>query len=207
VIRRAPLAVIVFFAAAASARAQEDNRVALGINVSEHVLLTDGAHSSTGIGLNWRLGTGSEGWGWNFGFGWYSSDLDRAIDGRAMALGELKIRPIVGGYGYTRRFGRLTVDGHVMAGYAFNSFSTESQAAALAAASGGPVAVDASNCGILRPEASFWYDINRRFGLSVDLGYVFARPTLTITSSRGTDSHQLRADAIVIQAGIVYSIF
>jgi len=178
------------------------------VSVAEHFLRSDEAHNSTGIGFDWRLGTGTSGWGWGFGFGWYATDLDRGIGGRTVNFGELRVRPIVASYGYTHRFRRFTATADLSAGYAFTSFSmTPEASAAIARAPERSMTTDVSNTAILKPEAGLWYDINSRFGISLDLAYIVARPNLTVTSALGRESRSLRADAFVIQTGLVYSIF
>ena len=67
--------------------------------------------------------------------------------------------------------------------------------------------VDVSMPWVLRPEAMVWYDLNKDFGLVVNVGYMLVRPNLTIRSSAGTDVQRINADMFGIQIGLAYSIF
>ena len=52
-------------------------------------------------GLLWRFGTSKGGWGFHWGLNWYAVKLERPIGGTAIELGELHVRPVMAGYGYT----------------------------------------------------------------------------------------------------------
>src|SRR5207237_1549599 len=96
-----------------------------GGNVTSHVPGEATAHGSSGVGLLWRFGHSSTGWGWTYGLNWFSTDLDRSIGGRDTELGELRVRPFMGGYGYTLVFGPAAVSANLLGGYAFTSFRLE----------------------------------------------------------------------------------
>src|SRR3954453_17910719 len=110
-------------AASAEARAQTRNRVAVGANVNAAVAAVPDNTSASHVGFQWRLGHSEGGWGWRFGFNWYSTDIGAQIVGRPVELGELHVRPIMVGYGYTRKVRRLAVSASLLGGYAFNTFS------------------------------------------------------------------------------------
>ena len=65
----------------------------------------------------------------------------------------------------------------------------------------------ASAAKALKPEIQVWYDLNSRFGLKLNGGYLVARPSVVITSSRGEEVRPVRADTFLITAGLVYSLF
>ena len=69
------------------------------------------------------------------------------------------------------------------------------------------VTADASNSFVLKPEIGVWHDINKRFGLNVNAGYMIARPDVTVTTSAGIEKRTARADQFILKAGLVYSIF
>lgn len=197
--------------AAIPALAQEHNRFAMGIKYTVRLAADESAHGIGGIGINWRLGHSEEGWGKEVGLGWFSTDLEREIGGRTVTLGKLEVRPFVGGYGYTYSINeKLHVAGNMMAGFAITSFELDDEAdAVFRARPQGAVETDVSTIiPVLRPEVSVWYDVHPKFGISVGLGYTFARPTLTITSAGGTrEKARLRADTFALSAGMVYRIF
>jgi hypothetical protein len=167
------------------------------------------ASGGIGLGLTWRFGHGHEGFGWGYGLGWYSTDISRPVAGVSAEIGELHIRPFMGGYGYTHIVGRTTMTAEVVGGYAFVSISQHPALAdvyrdRLGARS---VTVDAGNAFVVRPGISAWYDINEKVGLHFAVTYTVARPDITVGSSLGSASQRIRADMFAVKIGAVYSIF
>lgn len=195
--------------ASAPVAAQEHNTFAIGAGATHRMSPDPDARGDGGFGLKWRIGHAETGWGWHYGLNWYSTNLDRDIGGRSTPLGELKIRPFLGGYGYTHRLTeRLTLAGDVIGGFAFSAIElTPSADAALHVPAGQNVRVLTGSTPVLKPEVSVWYDLSRKFGISVDAGYILARPKLTIASPGLNETERIRADAFTISSGFVYRIF
>jgi hypothetical protein len=196
------------------ATAQTNNRFAVGaeftVRTSDHASQEDAAHGQFGPGLLWRFGSGRPGWGFHWGLNWYAVDIDRPIGGLMTELGELKLRPIMAGYGYTSRVTRrLNVTGDVLGGYAFGSIalaptSIDAYQQRMGARS---VSASASNTFVLRPEIGVWYDVNRKVGVNMSAGYMVARPDVVVNSTVGTDRRTARADQFSLKVGMVYSFF
>lgn len=193
-----------------SAFAQTENRFAIG---GDFTTRTPGDSSAAGgsksVGITWRFGHSDEGWGWDYGMGWYSTDVDRPIGGQSTALGELKIRPFMGGYGYTHIIGRAAITASVLGGYAFASIE---QSPGLSDAirdrlGGRTVQAEAANTFVTRPQIGMWYDVSKKVGLHLTAAYTVARPQLTVNSSLGADERRLHADMFAVNIGLVYSIF
>lgn len=199
---------------AVSAVAQTDNRFAVGaeftVRTSDHASQQDAARGEFGPGVLWRFGHGREGWGFHWGLNWYSVDIDRPIGGLMTELGELKVRPLMAGYGYSYRMSRrLDITGAVLGGYAFGSIglvpsAVDAYERRLGAQS---VTARASNTFVLKPELGVWYDLNKDFGLNVNAGYMIARPDVIVDTTAGQDKRTARADQFILKVGIVYSIF
>jgi hypothetical protein len=113
------------------------------------------------------------------------------------------------GYGYTWVRGRAAITGDLVGGYSFNSLNLDPAAVQEYSRRLGATGVDAeaTNAFALKPEVQIWYDLNSRFGLKIDGGYLIARPSVVITSSLGEDVHHIRADTFLITVGLVYSLF
>jgi hypothetical protein len=203
------LAAIASAAFVSNARAQEGNTLAVGVNYTARAADAGGTHGSRGVGFAWRFGDGGTGWGWSVGMGWFSADIDRSVAGRSIEFGEMHVRPLMAGYGYTYSFGRTSVSAQLVAGYAFVSFSpTTAAVEAYREKLGAPdVTVKASNTFAVRPQTSVWVNLSRRVGVNLTAGYVVARPELTIRSSVGEQSLRHRADVVVLSTGLVYKIF
>lgn len=156
-----------------------------------------------------RIGRGCTGWGVQTGLGWFSADLEQPLGSAMAGFGELKIRPVMAGYGYSHRVGVATVTGKLMLGYAVNAFEMrqayEDGYRALHGAQG--VTTDVSNTVVLKPEVSSWIDMGPKVSLNISAGYAIARPEVTISSSAGKDRRPIRADMLSITVGVVYRLF
>ena len=210
-----PAALLILVTAlAAPVRAQTDTRFALGVDflvaASDHASTQDRAHHVLSAEPLWRYGEFKPGWGPHFGLNWYAVDIDRPVGGGgATPIGTVHIRPIMGGYGYTWLRGRNAVSASALAGYAFATMKLGDGAAdAYQSRLGGQITdSSASNTWVLRPEIDFWHDINKMFGLNVNVGYMIARPDVTIATTSGVDKRTARADQFQFRVGLAYSIF
>jgi hypothetical protein len=196
-----------------TARAQVNSRFAAGVDftiaASDRASTEDHAQAQFFPEPLWRFGTTDPGWGFHWGLNWYEVDIDRPIGGVTTTLGELHIRPIMAGYGYTWIAKRNAVTADVLGGFAFGSMSLSGAASDAYRARLGvqTTNADASNTWVLRPEIGIWHDINKLFGLNINIGYMIARPDVTITTTDGVDRRTARADQFQVKVGLVYSIF
>jgi outer membrane protein with beta-barrel domain len=204
------LLIFLLFAVAAPARAQGENRFAIGAEVGTRLPGFPEAHGQDTFGLLWRFGKGKEGFGFNWGLNWYASDIDRTVGGGTVELGELHLKPFMAGYGYTKKFGKKTsATASLIGGFALTSISMTSSAqdAYVERLGARPIDVDSSATWALKPGVGVWYDINRKIGLHVGIGYMMARPEVTVTHSLGTDRRRVRADMFQMKVGLAYSVF
>jgi hypothetical protein len=200
---------MVALTAPARAYAQEHNTIAIGLTFSNFTADDSAAHGSRAIGLLCRVGHHAEGWAWQYGFNWYATDLDRQIGGRQTPFGELRVRPLMTGYGYTRIIGPVSATFDVIGGIAFNSFSlaspaTEAYRDRLGAQS---INTHVAKSPVVKPEVDVWIDLSRRVGLNINAGYLIARPQITVRSTLGDDVRRVRADMFALTIGAVYSLF
>lgn len=204
------LACVLICGLGTHAAAQSSGRIAIGASVSSKQAADPDARGKTGISFLWRLGQGGEGWGWKYGTNWYSASLERDLGGTEEDFGDLRVRPFMGGYGYSHRFGRrVKVSAGVLGGYAITSFSmrptfNDAYRDQLGAET---VSARASNTFVIKPDVSAWIDVNRKIGINIGAGYMVARPTVTVSSSLGEDRRRVRADTLMLKVGAVYSIF
>jgi len=201
------VAVAVF--AALPAFAQTKGKIAVGAQVSKRASTGPEAHGHLGLGLLWRVGHSKTGFGWDWGLNWYSADIDRSIGGIMTELGELNVKPILGGYGYTHVIGRTAISAKAFAGYGFSSATMTPSAGdayrdRLGARS---ITIDASNAFVMKPEVSVWQDLSEKIGLQASFGYMVARPHVAIRSTLGQDKRRVNADMLMFKVGMVYSIF
>jgi hypothetical protein len=203
--------LVLLVAAAAPGYPQtEDHAFALGSDFRVRVAPTDRAHGANDFGLLWRFGESHTGWGWAFGLNWFSTDVDQSVGGLATELGELRVRPFMAGYGYTRVLNsRTSVEANLLGGYAFTSFHLVPSAADVYRDRLGARSVDITtgNTFVAKPEVGVWFDVSRKVGVNVSAGYMIARPALTVSSSLGKEVQRFQADMFMVSVGAVYKIF
>jgi hypothetical protein len=136
-------------------------------------------------------------------------DLKHPVAGSALELGELRVRPLMAGYGYQHRIRRSVLSAELLGGYAFNSFSLTPAATAgyRERLNADSVSATVGNSLVLKPELGMWFDVSRKVGINVTTGYLLARPNVTVTSSAGREVRRVRADVVSLKVGLVYSFF
>ncbi|HWW86692.1 MAG TPA: hypothetical protein VNZ26_24020 [Vicinamibacterales bacterium] len=206
------LTVAVLVAAAfwpVSLKAQTDNRLAVGLSVTTQIAGSSQNTSSSEIGIDVRLGHQHDEWGWaNSFFSWFDTELAGQPTVASAALGDLRERPMLAGYGYTKTRGKYAITADLIGGYSFNSFHLDPAATADYQRRGAAVLdTEATNTFVVKPEVQLWYDLSSRIGLKFSGGYLISRPTVTITTTLGQDSRPVRADAFLVTFSVVYSIF
>jgi hypothetical protein len=147
-----------------------------------------------------RLGSG-DGLGPAVGFGWNHRDLRASPTGDA-SLASIRVRPVMGGIGYTRTLARrYQLSGSLVAGYAFTHLDVDRQAA-------GPWrAIDVENTFAWRPSATLWIDTGGRLSYHLSAGYLVARPRVTYASDTGVTAARVRGDALMVTVGAAWWVF
>lgn len=203
------LAACVAALCASQAEAQVENRVAVGVAVLGQIADSSDTDRTMVVAVEWRFRHDKPGWGWQYTLNWFETGLTQPIAGRDTDMGRLHIRPVMGGYGYTWVRRRTYITADLLAGYAFTSFELDPAAEATYRTRMGvrSVTSDASNTFAVNPEVHLWYDLNDRMGMKIAGGYVFARPSVTMTSSLGEDRRAINADAFQVGVSFVYKIF
>ena len=188
--------------------AQSEGRFALGGEFKTRMAGDDDVRGELGPGLIWRFGQGKPGWGFHWGLNWFGAHLDRSIGDTRIELAKLNVRPLMAGYGYTYKIRRYTLSGVALAGYAFSSIDVRDPAIAAFSQFGVTgVDVDVSNTFTFKPEIDVWYDLTRKIDLHGSVGYIVARPDLTVRSSLGEERRSIKADQFMVKLGLAYSIF
>jgi hypothetical protein len=182
-------------------------RFLLGINLT-HSLTPDeelGSHWSVAPVV--RNTPRRLGWGPSFGLSGYKGDITAPIDGRRTTIGEVRIRPVMGGIAYSIGGGRARTSFGLVGGYAFSS------AKVTAALPDGAVAsIDIENAWVVRPNVGLFYAVTRRLALIGSIGYVYTNPTIAINVSQAGQSPyrasgSFRSDYVSITVGTAISIF
>ena len=205
-----PTAVLLLLLLAPSvAFAQTENTFAIGVSGGPVVAVDDHVDGHARLGPLIRLGTAEEGWRWKVGFNWYGADVEEEVGGSFQHFGKLRVRPIMGGYGYTRSFGRVSGTAALLAGVALTSFRLDPDFADAYRDSLQTSSLEESTSMpfVVRPELSIWIDLNEKFGINVSTGYMLAQPSITLKSAAGDDEREVNANAFTLSVGLAYSVF
>lgn len=147
------------------------------------------------------------GWGPSFGLNWYTGDIRVTVDGEKVTLGEVKVRPVMGGLSYAIIRGRAITNLSFVGGYAFNHARVT-----YALPEGTSASMRIGNAWVVRPNVGLTYALKPRLALVGGAGYVFSKPSLTIDIDRAgqprqTVSGRYRSDYFVATAGLAFSVF
>jgi hypothetical protein len=176
-----------------------DNRMlAVGAAIGWNASAGRTLDPSESIGPLIRLGSG-RGLGLAVGFSWFGSDL-LASDNTEEIIGRVRIKPVMGGLGYTVRNDRVSMSLSAVAGLAFNSVVPGESI-------GRAVPLDVTNSLAWRPAVSFWFDASGRVALNASAGYVMTRPQLSVLRDGEVVRRRLEADTFLLRVGMAYKVF
>lgn len=170
--------VLICTMTAATASAQSRmvglaKRAGIGGSVGGIFTLDDEVNVGLGYGVNFGLAP-EPGFGPTIGFGWYSGDLTfQRISGTA-EVGQLRVRPLMAGVGYTWVNGPIAASVSINAGVSFNSIRLNDQYKNFFGP-GTDVHVDASNSFAARPQFRVEYAVHRKVGIFSSVGYFFTK--------------------------------
>jgi hypothetical protein len=115
----------------------------------------------------------------------------------------------MGGASYTWQFARVALTAGIVGGWSFNSVSqTPAQQKTYGEAVGMPDAhLSASNCWVVRPSATFWYDLDHHLAAFASIGYAMIRPTVTAHGVAGQRGEVVNLSGTVLSFGLSYGVF
>lgn len=175
--------------------------LALGASVAWSQPRSASLENRLAIGPVIKIGSAA-GFGPAIGFDWYQAELD--ADGAA-AETRIRVKPIMGGVGYTWRGTRVSVAPSIVAGYAFNSLSIHDTASGTTSVTA--VAVDIGNSFAWRVGASAWFDLTRRVALNISAGRLMTGLRLTVLEDGRLDRRDASGDTTILRGGLAYRIF
>jgi hypothetical protein len=197
----AGLTVVMLAAAPGTASAQFWKQLGFGLDIGLTEPTDRDVDSSMVVGGRGGMAP-DEGWGLAMGLGWFEADL---IDGRgaeSRRAGELKVRPLMAGVGYTWLHGRLATTAALTAGVSVNGAELDA-ALQRAADAGQGFALDVGNSFAIRPSLEVEYFLARKFALSGTVGFLFTRPEISWTTPEGRFTDQWNASSFNVLAGFV----
>jgi hypothetical protein len=96
------------------------------------------------------------------------------------------------GVSYTWSVRGTSVSPRIVAGYSFNRLRG---------------AGSAKDSLAWKPEVQIWRDVTSRAGIHVSVGYLVARPEVTIVRDSSAFTRRVKADAARMQVGVAYALF
>ena len=165
------------------------------------------------LGSSWKISPfirntpRRSGWGPSFGLSWYTGDIRVNVDGTKVMLGEVKVRPVMGGVSYAIIRGRSITSLSLVGGYAFNRARVT-----YALPEGTIASMRIGNAWVVRPNVGLTFALRPRLALAGGVGYVFSKPRITIDIDRAgqpreTVNGRYRSDYVVATVGLAFSIF
>jgi hypothetical protein len=208
VLKASLAAIVLVLAFGSAASAQKDSVVGVGAAVSFYSATDPNVDAKPGWGLVGRLRRGT-GLGFSLGLGWFSADVRAEVDGKAVPIGTVSVRPLMGGVSYTRQYARYALTGGFVGGWSFNSISqTPAQQRIYGAAIGMPDAqVSASGSWVARPSVTFWYELHKHLAVFTSVGYVINRTTITTHGAAGQRGETVNLGSGVLSFGLSYGVF
>ena len=182
-------------------------RFLVGVNLTHGLTPEDYVGSRWSVSPFFRNTPRRVGWGPSFGLNWFTGDIDVQVDGVRTTIGEVKVRPVMVGIGYTLDGGRARTTVSLVGGYAF----TRARVTA-ALPEGTTASISITDSWVVRPNVGVTVALTKRLALVGSIGYIYTNPTITVDVTRlgrtaGSASGAYRADYVNITVGTAVSIF
>jgi hypothetical protein len=198
--KTAIVAAAAFACGALPAYAQTEGKVSVGASVTFAQPSDSDVKSTVTIAPLVRLNP-RKGWGIAAGLSWLTTDLKNPSGG-SDAFARLRVRPLMAGVAYSIQRGTLMTSFSVVAGPSFNSVRFDDDFAPAGAS------IDVENSIAVRPGIGLTWTVAPRVAIIGFGGYIVNRPDTTYRNSAGVElRNHWRADAAVLSAGLVYSLF
>ena len=196
-------AVIVYAMTVTSASAQGITnlvrRVGVGGSVGGIFPVDDDVKVGRAFGFNFGLAP-EHGLGVTMGFGWYTADLTLAGVSGDAEVGDLRVKPLMAGVGYTWLMGKVATGVSINAGVSFNSIRLNDQYRTFFGP-GTEVRVDASNSFAARPQFRVEYAVARKVGVYTSVGYFYTEFDNVIETPRGRFENEWDASSFNVFVG------
>jgi len=184
-----------------------DGRVLAGVTFGRVMTTHGDLGGQNTVSPFFRWNSRRDGWGPSFGFSWSSVDLRVPVANRRTSLGEVRLRPVMLGAGYTVWRGPLRAMAGLVAGYAFNSASVNGSLPANTMAT-----LDIDRAWAAGPKVDFMYAVRPRLAVIASAAYVFSDPRLTARAwTDGALQYErvsrIRADSLTLRVGAAISLF
>ena len=180
-------------------------RVGIGGSVGGIFPIDDDVNAGRAFGVSFGLAP-EAGFGPTIGFGWYDADLTLSGVSGNTEVGDLRVRPLMAGVGYTWVKDRVAVGVSFNAGISFNSIRLNDQYRTFFGP-GTEVRVDASNSFAARPQLRVEYAVARKVGVYSSAGYFFTEFDNVIETPAGRFENEWDASSFNLFVGVMFYPF
>ena len=205
-------AILLVLFADGTAYAQLEKRFAVGVSVANFEPASEELNSEVRI-VPTVSRVPRPGLGIALALNWYATDVNDLVF-TDDPIAKLRVRPFMGGVGYTVMRGAFSITPSIVAGPAWNKVEVEDDVTDLfffrKADEDEDFGSDATTWTfVVRPGLSATYAVTPRFGITGFAGYVFNRPKFdTITAFNVVPSRvNWKGDGLALSAGIVVPVF
>lgn len=147
------------------------------------------------------------GWSPASNFGWFNTSLHgEQFGGGRRPIGELQVRPIMGGVRYTWIRDQLSYDVAATAGFSFTDFDLDG-AVAKSLGVPDPIKAEANTAFATKLQGGVWYDYTDRVSFRATVALFRCTPEVTVSGVGYTRSFQQSANALELGVSVVYRIF
>ena len=176
-------------------------RVGIGGSVGGIFPIDDDVSAGRAFGISFGLAP-EAGFGPTIGFGWYDGDLTLSGVSGDAEVGDLRVRPLMAGVGYTWVKDRVAMGVSFNAGISFNSIRLNDQYRTFFGP-GTEVRVDASNSFAARPQLRVEYAVARKVGVYSSAGYFFTEFDNVIDTPIGRFENEWDASSFNLFVGVM----
>jgi hypothetical protein len=182
-------------------------RFLIGVNISNPIPRNSAIDSGWKFSPAIRNTPRRTGWGPSFGLNWFRGGISVPVGGQRIAIGEVKVRPVMAGISYSFRTGHARTSLSFVGGYAFTSARVTAALPADTTAT-----IDIRRSWVVRPNIGVIYPLTRRLALTGSAGYVFTKPIVTFSVTQLGQgqiraSGSLSSDYANLTVGLAFSIF
>ena len=176
-------------------------RVGIGISVGGIFPTDDDVNAGLAAGVTLGLAPAT-GLGPTIGLGWYEGDLRLSRISGDRRVGHLRVRPLMGGVGYTWVTGRIATGASINAGISFNAIRVDDMYS-LGFSSGGEIRGDASHSFAARPQLRVEYAVTRKMGVYSSASYFFTRLDSVLETPIGRFEDEWNGSSVNVFVGVM----
>ena len=150
----------------------------------------------------------SQGFGAAFAFNWFDAEIGPSFEATEVPFGRIVLRPVMAGIAYTHATGRVAISPSFVAGPALATLDVDERLEERFAVTGNGFE---RNVGRVTPAfragVNVTYALAPRLALAGFGGYLWSRPSFALSTPGGNLRRMVRADAMIVDAGLVVSLF